>query len=100
MLPVLGQIWLRLVQFALAYPQRLVMLASKDERIRLDVARDFHAKKSCCVPWGIRELHDGLTCVEDALDYQTQVLAQELAAQLDLSIFDRDDESRPSQTPL
>ena len=89
-LPSLVRIWWRMVTLARGWPQRLLLLLSDNEATRQRVAREFMCLKPCCVPRGVKALHESTRSLEDLLSYETKVLVQELAWQLDLSIFDRE----------
>ena len=80
--------WLVEIKVRQAFPYKLVLLASDREAERKKVADEFAALEMCCCPRGIRAWRQSIASADTCLQHESQVLARELAAQLDLSIFD------------
>eukprot|EP00959_Pyramimonas_sp_CCMP1952_P019333 408813-Pyramimonas_sp.AAC.1 len=66
------------------------MLLSPSEEKRKNVAAEFWNLKRCCIPRGLKALHTKLSDERNLLSYEFKILAEELAWQTDLSIFDRE----------
>ena len=89
-MPQNTRIQAKVADFVQEWPQRLVLLLSKDPAVRDKTSADFVATKRCCLKRGVRAFHAEQKEAKDCMRGGCIDVVKELAWQIDFHIFDRE----------
>ena len=90
-LPSAGRIWWKILRTVIEWwPLRFVSVASPNDATSLRESQRFRDARRCCIPRGIRSVHDEVQVLQKPNPPWIKQLSVEMAHQWDFSIFDQE----------